>query len=35
MKNSKRSNVDPFIVMDVMESARIAEKMANILYIWK
>ena len=26
MKNSKRSNVDPFIVMDVMESARIAEK---------
>ena len=26
MKKSKRSNVDPFIVMDVMESARIAEK---------
>ena len=26
MKKSKRSNVDPFIVMDVMESARILEK---------
>ena len=26
MKKSKRSNVDPFIVMDVMESARKAEK---------
>ena len=25
MKKSKRSNVDPFIVMDVMEAARIAE----------
>ena len=25
MKKSKRSNVDPFIVMDVMESARKAE----------
>ena len=25
MKNSKRSKVDPFIVMDVMESARKAE----------
>ena len=26
MKKSKRSDVDPFIVMDVMESARIAEE---------
>ena len=26
MKKSKRSNVDPFIVMDVMESARKAEQ---------
>ena len=26
MKNSKRSNVDPFIVMDVMENARKAEE---------
>ena len=25
MKKSKRSNVDPFIVMDVMEAARKAE----------
>ena len=26
MKKSKRSDVDPFIVMDVMEAARIAEE---------
>ena len=26
MKKSKRSNVDPFIVMDVMEAARKAEQ---------
>ena len=26
MKNSKRGNVDPFIVMDVMEAAREAEE---------
>ena len=31
MKNSKRSNVDPFIVMDVMDSDRIAEK--NVKHI--
>ena len=29
MKNSKRSKVDPFIVMDVMESARKAEASGN------
>ena len=30
MKKSKRSDVDPFIVMDVMESARIAEEKVKI-----
>ena len=29
MKKSNRSNVDPFIVMDVMESARKAEALGN------
>ena len=34
MKKSKRSNVDPFIVMDVMESARLAEKKGkNIIHM--
>ena len=30
MKKSKRSYVDPFIVMDVMESARMAEEISDI-----
>ena len=34
MKKSKRSNVDPFIVMDVMESARKAESSGkNIIHM--
>ena len=34
MKSSKRSNVDPFIVMDVMEAARKAESEGkNIIHM--
>ena len=34
MKKSKRSNVDPFIVMDVMEAARKAESSGkNIIHM--
>ena len=35
MKKSKRSNVDPFIVMDVMEAARKAEQAGKSLKQYK
>ena len=35
MKHSVRGNIDPFIVMDVMEKARKAEEIAAKLFIWR